>query len=116
MVEPRFEELFSLILAELRRSGMEDLLTSGVVITGGTARMEGVIELAEEIFQMPVRLGVPRNISGLVDVVRNPVYSTGVGLLKYGYQSREQRRTELSSNQGFMGLLGRVKTWFQGNF
>lgn len=116
VIEPRFEELFSLIQAELRRVGIEDLLSSGVVITGGSARMEGVIELAEEVFDMPVRLGIPRDVLGLVDVVRNPIYSTGVGLLKYGYQSREQRRAELVSNQSFNGIFSRMKNWFQGNF
>lgn len=116
VVEPRFEELFSLVQAELRYRGLENLLGSGVVITGGSARMEGLIELAEEIFHMPVRVGFPRNVSGLVDIVRNPSYATGVGLLQYGYHRLEQRRTELNSNQGFKGLFGRMKNWFQGNF
>lgn len=116
VIEPRFEELFSLVQAELRRSGFEDLLGSGVVVTGGSARMEGVVELAEDIFKMPVRLGVPRHIVGLVDVVRNPIYATGVGLLLYGCQSRRQHQVHFISNQGFKGFLGRMKSWFQGNF
>jgi cell division protein FtsA len=116
VVEPRYEELFALVQAELRRNGLEDKLGSGVVVTGGSARMEGVIELAEDIFRMPVRLGMPRGITGLVDVVRNPIYSTGVGLLLYGKQCYEQKRAELTSNQGFTGVLGWVKSWFQGNF
>lgn len=116
VIEPRYEELFSLVQAELRRNGLEDLLGSGVVVTGGSARMEGVIEIAEQIFRMPVRLGVPRNIAGLVEVIKNPIYSTGVGLLLYGNQSREQRRAELISKQNFSGFLGRMKNWFQGNF
>ncbi|HEY7771859.1 MAG TPA: cell division protein FtsA, partial [Marinagarivorans sp.] len=81
VVEPRYEELFTLVLAELRRSGFEDMLPAGIVLTGGTSKMEGVVELAEEIFHMPVRLGAPQNISGLRDIVNNPIYSTGVGLL-----------------------------------
>jgi cell division protein FtsA len=81
VVEPRYDELFTLIQAELRRSGYEDLIPAGIVLTGGTSKMEGAVELAEEIFHMPVRLGVPHGVKGLDDVVRNPIYSTGVGLL-----------------------------------
>jgi len=116
VVEPRYEELFTLIQAELRRSGFEDLCAAGVVITGGSSKMEGAVELAEEIFHMPVRLGLPQYISGLVDVVRNPVYSTGVGLLLFGYQNRALRETEARLGSGFRGVLRRMKSWFQGNF
>ena len=84
VVEPRYDELFKLVLSELRRSGFEQLVASGIVLTGGGAKMEGLIELAEEIFHMPVTLGSPREISGLKDIVRNPVFATGVGLLQYG--------------------------------
>ena len=116
VVEPRYEELFTLIQAELRRSGFEDLCAAGVVITGGSSKMEGAVELAEEIFHMPVRLGIPQYISGLVDVVRNPVYSTGVGLLLFGYQNRAIRESEARMGSGFRGVLRRMKSWFQGNF
>ena len=81
MVEPRYEELLTLVQAELRRSGFEDLCAAGMVLTGGSSKMEGMVELAEEIFHMPVRLGAPQSVTGLGDVVRNPIYSTGVGLL-----------------------------------
>lgn len=84
VVEPRYDELFTLIQAELRRSGFEDLIATGIVLTGGASKMEGVIELAEEIFHMPVTLGVPRHVAGLRDIVQNPIYATGVGLLQYG--------------------------------
>ncbi|MFT5225723.1 MAG: cell division protein FtsA, partial [Polaribacter sp.] len=84
VVEPRYEELLSLVHAELRRSGFEEICAAGVVLTGGSSKMEGVIELAEEIFHMPVRLGYPQHVSGLVDVVRNPIHATGVGLLLFG--------------------------------
>lgn len=114
IVEPRYEELFALVQAELHRSGLEKSLRSGIVVTGGSARMEGVIELAEEIFQMPVRLGVPRGVTGLVDVVLNPIYSTAVGLLQYGYQ--HQRRPQTIAQSGVKDLVNRVKSWFQGNF
>lgn len=116
VVEPRFEELFTLVQAELRRNGVEELLGSGIVVTGGSARMEGVVELAEEIFRMPVRLGVPRNVYGLADSVRNPIYATGVGLLLYGMQSQHQHRSDFSAVQGFKGVFNRMKNWFQGNF
>lgn len=116
VVEPRYEELFTLIQAELRRSGFEDLCAAGVVITGGSAKMEGTVELAEEIFHMPVRLGTPQYVSGLVDVVRNPIYSTGVGLLLFGYQNRALRETEARMGTGFRGVLRKMKSWFQGNF
>ncbi len=84
VVEPRYEELFTLIQAELRRSGFEDMIAAGVVLTGGTSKMEGVVELAEEIFHVPVRLAKPNGVEGLTDVVANPIYATSVGLLIYG--------------------------------
>jgi cell division protein FtsA len=116
VVEPRYEELMSLIQAELRRSGFEDIVAAGVVLTGGSSKMEGLVELAEEIFHAPVRLGNPQYVSGLSDVVRNPIYATGVGLLLYGQQNTEQRITEGSSGVGVKGIWQRMKSWFQGNF
>ncbi|MBU2863580.1 cell division protein FtsA [Reinekea forsetii] len=86
VVEPRYEELFSLIKSELRRSGFEDMIPAGVVLTGGTAKMEGAVELAEEVFHVPVRLASPQGMSGLSDVVNNPIHATGVGLLQYALQ------------------------------
>ena len=114
VVEPRYDELFTLIQAELRRSGFEDLVAAGIVLTGGAAKMEGVIELAEEIFHMPVSLGVPRNVAGLKDIVRNPVYATGVGLLLYGLEREKEMPTKRSASKG--GALSRVKNWFSENF
>ncbi|HEB97027.1 MAG TPA: cell division protein FtsA [Sedimenticola thiotaurini] len=116
VVEPRYEELIGLIQAELRRSGFEDLIAGGVVLTGGSSKMEGLIELAEEIFHMPVRLGMPRYVTGLVDVVRNPIYATGVGLLLFGYHNRRSRLQELPSGHGVKAIWERMKSWFQGNF
>lgn len=116
VVEPRYEELFTLVQAELRRSGFEDLCAAGIVLTGGSAKMEGVIELAEEIFHMPVRLGLPQYINGLVDVVRNPIHSTGVGLLLFGHQNRAVREAEARMGGGYKTVLKRMKSWFQGNF
>lgn len=116
VVEPRYEELLSLVQSELRRSGFEDLVAAGVVLTGGSAKMEGVIDLAEEVFHMPVRLGMPQYVSGLVDVVRNPIYATGVGLLLFGHQCRSSGGVEAVSGQGFKSVWKRMKNWFQGNF
>lgn len=116
VVEPRYEELFSLVQAELQRHGLDELIGSGIVVTGGCAKMPGVIEMAEEIFQMPVRLGLPRYVTGLVDVLRNPIYSTGIGLLLYGRQQQLERHIDTATSQGLPGMWGRVKRWFQGNF
>ena len=116
VVEPRYEELFTLIQAELRRSGFEDLCAAGVVLTGGSSKMEGAVELAEEIFHMPVRLGHPQYVTGLVDVVRTPIHSTGVGLLLFGNQNRSMRESEARMGNGFKSVVQRMKSWFQGNF
>ncbi|WP_116368600.1 cell division protein FtsA [Parahaliea mediterranea] len=118
VVEPRYDELFTLVQAEIRRSGYEDLIPAGIVLTGGTSKMEGVVELAEEIFHMPVRVGYPQAVKGLNDIVRNPIYSTGVGLLQYGLQQPEHAgggaRTDSGSDEP--GLFARVKSWVQSNF
>lgn len=116
VVEPRYEELLTLVQAELRRSGFEDLIAAGVVLTGGSSKMEGLIELAEEVFHMPVRLGVPQYVTGLVDVVRNPIHATGVGLLLFGRNTRGGRASEAPVNHGFKAVWNRMKSWFQGNF
>ena len=116
VVEPRYEELLVLVQAELRRSGFEELLAAGVVLTGGSSKMEGVIELAEEVFHLPVRLGLPQHVGGLVEAVRNPIHATGVGLLLFGNQSETTGKTEAKSGSGFKDMLVRMKSWFQGNF
>ncbi|WP_025731971.1 cell division protein FtsA [Carnimonas nigrificans] len=139
VVEPRYEELFTLVREELRRSGYEDLVAAGIVLTGGTSRMEGVTELAEEIFHMPVRIAVPQNVRGLADVVRNPIYSTGVGLLLYGLRHPQQGYDEASfeknvgrgegqshrsySERGTRSIgnslpsaIDRIRGWIKGNF
>jgi cell division protein FtsA len=116
VVEPRYEELLMLVQAELRKSGFEELLAAGVVLTGGSSKMEGVIELAEEVFHLPVRLGLPQHVGGLADVVRNPIHATGVGLLLFGNEETTNGQSELKMGEGFKGMLGRMKSWFQGNF
>ncbi|MBT4380572.1 MAG: cell division protein FtsA, partial [Gammaproteobacteria bacterium] len=115
VVEPRYDELFTLVQAELRRSGFEDLIPAGVVLTGGTSKIEGAVELAEEIFHMPVSLGKPKNVSGLSDIVRNPIYSTAVGLLQYGAKQQPENIV-MPGAAGMDGMMGRVKSWFMGNY
>jgi cell division protein FtsA len=115
VVEPRYVELFTLVQQELQRSGFEHLLAAGIVLTGGTSKMEGVVELAEEIFHAPVRIGAPHNVAGLADIVRNPVYSTGVGLLLYGLKQFQERGGIVAKGEPQVNLVGRVKSWFQGN-
>ncbi len=116
VVEPRYEELFTLVQAELRRSGYENLIAAGIVLTGGSSKMEGVVELAEEIFHMPVRIGVPQFVSGLSDVVKSPIYATGVGLLLFGKRQSQEVMPQIRLDTGMKGILERMKSWFQGNF
>ncbi|MBE0434952.1 MAG: cell division protein FtsA [Methylomicrobium sp.] len=113
IIEPRYEELMLLVQAELRRSGYEEMIAAGIVVTGGSSKVTGLIELAEEIFHMPVRMGVPQHVSGLTDAVKNPVHSTGVGLLLYGKEHRGSYEGLDVENTGF---IGKIKKWFQGNF
>jgi cell division protein FtsA len=114
VVEPRYDELFHLIQSEIRQSGYEDMLAAGMVFTGGTSKMEGVAELAEEIFHMPVRIGMPVDVNGLVDIVRNPTYSTAVGLLLYGMKQSQEREGNVVREPGIT-LLDRVKSFFGGS-
>lgn len=118
VIEPRIEELYSLIQAELRRSGFEDVIGSGLVLTGGCAKMEGVVDLAEEVFHMPVRLGVPQYVGGLKGVVQNPIFATGVGLVLYGARCREGKQyiQNPGVSAGVKGVWNKMKSWFQGNF
>jgi len=116
VVEPRYDELFTLVQAEIRRSGLEDLIPAGIVLTGGTSRMEGAVELAEENFHMPVRVGYPQSISGLKDILRNPIYSTGVGLLHYGAENFDNYHSSLHTPGGISRLLDNLKNWLQENF
>ena len=116
VIEPRIEELYGLAQAELRRSGFEELLGSGIVLTGGSSKMEGMVELAEEVFHIPVRQGVPQYAGGLSEVIRNPVYSTGVGLIHFGYNNRGAAISEPESSTGFNNIFERMRSWFQGSF
>ncbi|MGC9008638.1 MAG: cell division protein FtsA, partial [Halothiobacillaceae bacterium] len=116
IVEARYEEILMHVREELRRSGFEERVTAGVVLTGGCALMDGVVELAEEILHMPVRLGIPQRVSGMKDVARNPMHATGVGLLLFG--QRGMRPSFLTRRPSASGpsTWERMKSWFQGHF
>lgn len=120
VVEPRYEEIFTLVQSELRRSGYEEMIPAGIVLTGGTSKMEGAVELAEEVFHSPVRLARPFGVTGLTDQISNPIYATGVGLLLHALQQQtlqatpveRRRQTSVQSDGGFKRLLGWVKQNF----
>ena len=109
VIEPRVVELYELILQELRRSGMEEMIASGIVITGGSSMMRGMIELGEEVFHMPVRLGMPRYIEGLSEVINNPRYATGVGLVLMGKQQVERELTGQMEINSVVRVFERMK-------
>lgn len=111
IIEPRMEEIFTLVHQELIRSGCEDMAAAGIVLTGGTSIMEGATELAEQIFNLPVRRGVPTGIGGLVDVVRSPMYATGVGLVDLGSKSSERKRFKVQERNVYTKVRGRMKEW-----
>ena len=116
VVEARYEELFTLALSELRRHGLEELLAAGIVLTGGASKIEGAQEIAERIFKMPVRIGKPKNVTGLTNIIDNPIYATGVGLLVYGQRQRLNQREVVMNQPSMKSLWSRMKGWFQGNF
>jgi cell division protein FtsA len=106
------EEIFSLINQEIRMTGYENLVTSGIVLTGGASMLEGTVELAERVFDLPVRIGTPHGVSGLVDVVNSPLYSTGVGLVTYGMMHKlEGKKTKFAGGNIFTRVLNRMKEW-----
>lgn len=114
VIEPRYQELFELVHDEIRASGLEEQIAAGIVLTGGTAKMEGAVEFAEEIFQMPVRVGEPLGMKGLSEYVEDAKYATAVGLLQYGKEhliSQLATKTKASD-----GILERIQSWFKGEF
>ncbi|MFA5684906.1 MAG: cell division protein FtsA [Lysobacteraceae bacterium] len=114
-VQNRYEEIFEMVQAELRRSGLEEMVRAGMVLTGGASRMEGVVELAEEMLHMPVRVGIPQGVSGLGEVVGNPIHATGVGLLLWGAQAEGPRRPVLPVGRAG-SLWSKVRDWYRGQF
>lgn len=111
IIGPRYEELFVIVQAELRRAGFQDRIAAGIVLTGGAAKMKGVVSLAETVFKMPVRLGSPQHVHGTPEISGNPIYSTGVGLLLYG-QRQQQYQIPRDNNSTWQ----RMRRWFQANF
>jgi cell division protein FtsA len=116
VIEPRIEELYTLAQAELRRSGFEELLSSGIVLTGGSALLAGMVELGEEVFHLPVRIGVPAYVGGLADVVRSPRYATAVGLLLDGREQFLRAEIARAQSAGLTNMAERMKQWFKANF
>lgn len=116
IIEPRVEEILRLAHREIIKSGYEDLLAAGVVVTGGTAILEGVTELGEQVFNMPVRRGIPVGIGGLTDVVNSPLYATGVGLVLYGYKNKSGRVFKKRDGNIIIGIIRRMKKWFTDYF
>jgi len=116
VVEARYEELFMLALNELRRSGLEHYISAGIVLTGGASKVIGAQELAERVFKIPVRIGKPECVTGLPDIIHNPIYATGVGLLVYGQKQRVNQREVVIQQPSMKGLFSKMRSWFQGNF
>ncbi|MDH7499316.1 MAG: cell division protein FtsA, partial [candidate division NC10 bacterium] len=117
IIQPRVEEILSLANREVQKSGYQDQVAAGVVITGGASLMEGVPELAEQIFDLPVRTGEPRGVGGLVDIISSPIHATGVGLVSYGAAHRSQRRFRKASDRTmFNKVFTRMKEWFENYF
>ena len=116
VIEPRIEELYTLAQAELRRSGFEELLSSGIVLTGGSALLAGMVELGEEVFHLPVRIGVPAYVGGLADVVRSPRYATAVGLLFDGREDYLRNEAARAQSKGLSNVAQRMKHWIKANF
>jgi len=116
VVEPRYQELFELIQEQIKESGLEDQIAAGYVLTGGTSKMEGVLEFAEEVFQMPVRIAKPLAVQGLKEYVNDPSYATVVGLLHYGMQATSQVENTKSKRESVGDFWSRIHAWFKGEF
>lgn len=116
IIEPRLEEIFQLIRREIAKSGYAGSLASGVVMTGGSTLLPGMIEMAEQLFGMPVRLGVPTSVGGLVEVVSSPIYATGVGLVLYGLKRQDRNFFRIRDDNLFGKVRGRMVDWFREFF
>ena len=117
VVSARYEELFTLVKHELNRSGFKDLIAAGMVVTGGASNVDGIIELAETLFEMPVHSGRPQHVENMPDLINDPSYATGVGLLLYGLQQQYDGSMYVNNaHTSFKGMLGKMRDWFHGNF
>ena len=113
ILEPRLEEIFELTYRELYRARMENTIPCGVVLTGGTSLLEGVSDVAESVFKLPARIGRPQGIKGLVDVVNNPMYATGVGLVLFGARNKDAKKFRIRDKNIFNRVMARMKKWFK---
>lgn len=114
VIEPRYHELLEIAYEQIKASGLEEQIAAGLVITGGTAKMEGAVEFAEEVFKMPVRVGKPHSVKGLAEYVDDPSYATAVGLLQYGKENSNNKK--ILSKGSDEGVLKRIQSWFKGEF
>ena len=114
IIQPRYTELFELVKAEITRNGFEDKISAGIVFTGGTSKMEGVVELAESIFQTSVRLGIPNKFSGMESILQNPIYATSIGLVDHGFKQKNDDLIAEQNQSWLSKLLKIVKSeyWF----
>ena len=113
ILEPRMEEIFTLAKREVYRAGLENSIPSGLVLTGGTSLLEGTTEIAESVFNLQTRLGKPQGITGLVDVVNNPMYATGVGLVLYGAKNQTEKKFRIRDAHIFNRIVTQMKRWFK---
>lgn len=113
ILEPRMEEICMLLKREIYRAGMENVITSGLVVTGGSALLDGLVDIVESVFNLPTRLGTPVGITGLVDVVNNPMYATGVGLVLYGAKNQSEKKFRIRDKHIFNRVMTRMKRWFK---
>ncbi len=117
VIQPRYEELFNLVRRELNEKAIEDLIVAGFVLTGGSSKMEGVLDLAENIFNAPVRIGKPQTgVTGLAEIISNPIYATGIGLLHSAAEMSAASRRGKLPGVGVGRIWGKFKNWFQRNF
>jgi cell division protein FtsA len=113
ILEPRIDEIFTLLKEEVYKNGLENSFPSGLVLTGGTVVLDGLAEIAESVINAPVRIGVPNQIGGLKDIVKNPMYATGVGLVIFGSQATENHNFKAVSDNSVTKILNRMKQWFK---
>ena len=113
ILEPRVEEIFTLMNREIYRAGLEDVIASGIVVTGGSSLLEGAVDVAESVFSLPTRIGKPMGMSGLVDVVNNPMYATAVGLVLYGARTQPEKKFRIRDKNIFNRVTARMKKWFK---
>lgn len=116
VIEPRMDEIFALAGREIKKSGLDERVPAGVVITGGSVIMNGSVELAERVLEMPVRMGIPTEVGGLSDIIANPIYSTGVGLVLYGSEYKGDKKMRIRDENVFKKILDSMNNWFQEFF